>query len=183
MPTDVHGHDVPDENTVPDLIEIPAALSASINDYKVVATTTARAQYITDLAAAGITPSTSNPVEVFRSNAPAGLEHEYTTNGTTWYAITAGSRSPFAVSAGVASVTISGGSGLEAVTLPSSRFTQAPIVTATIASGSGTLASASVRAISASTTGFTLVVSDASTATSALVHWQAIQMTSASAAG
>ena len=50
--------------------------------FKRVANTTARSALVTSIGLANIT--TANPLHVWRADATAGKQHEYTTNGTTW---------------------------------------------------------------------------------------------------
>jgi hypothetical protein len=56
-----------------------------------VANVAGRASLITALAAEGYTPSTSRPVYVERADAEDGAQIEYTTNGTDWWTLYAGS--------------------------------------------------------------------------------------------
>jgi hypothetical protein len=93
MPTTVvHGHTIPLYGAVGE-VEWRAIERLALSTYKpkVIANTTARAQYIADLAALDnpIIPSTSNPVSVFRTDADAGAEFEYTVDGSTWRALLA----------------------------------------------------------------------------------------------
>lgn len=46
--------------------------------------TTVRAQHVSDITAAGYAPSTSNPVFVYRGDAPLGARTEVTEDGTNW---------------------------------------------------------------------------------------------------
>ena len=50
--------------------------------FKRVANTTARSALVTSIGLANIT--TANPLHVWRADATAGRQYEYTTNGTTW---------------------------------------------------------------------------------------------------
>ena len=50
--------------------------------FKRVANNTARSALVTSIGLANIT--TANPLHVWRADATAGKQHEYTTNGTTW---------------------------------------------------------------------------------------------------
>lgn len=99
-------------------------------------------------------------------------------NVTTWRAIAEVpvNAAPFAQAAGL---TADIAAGINTINLPAGRFTQPPIVTVTIASGSGGAAGATARVTSITTTQFTLMPSVGPYAW----LWQAIQMTSASAAG
>lgn len=91
MATDVRKHTVPAAGDAPSRSAI-LDLAKSIRDVIPVADTTARGQLITDLTTAGIGPSTSNPVFVFRADATVGREVEYTTDGSTWRVFQAGVR-------------------------------------------------------------------------------------------
>ena len=59
----------------------------TLHEWYPVATTTARAQMVTDLGAAGITIGASNPARVYRADAPVGGEHEVSEDGSTWYSV------------------------------------------------------------------------------------------------
>lgn len=74
--------------------------------------------------------------------------------------------------------------GTVTVTFPASRFTQAPLVQLTNYSAAGNLISSTYRALSVTTASFQI----SGTATAVItqngnVYWQAVQMTSAAAAG
>jgi len=86
---------------------------------------------------------------------------------------------PYAMSAGFLSLT-----GTATITLPAGRFTQSPLINATILSSSGT-AGTSVTFGTVGTTSFTLVVWTGTTVstTARTAHWTALQMTSAAASG
>lgn len=58
----------------------------SINDIVPVTSTTDRSAVV---AGIGYVPSINRPLFVFRADAPAGREVEYTTNGTTWRTVPA----------------------------------------------------------------------------------------------
>lgn len=184
MATDARGHTVPAAEDAPKRADL-TNLSLSIRDPKVVADATARAQYITDLAALPdpIVPSTSNPVWVWRTDAPDGAELEVTEDGTNWRSHYAGNRTPFAMATGTGTVALSSGSGNGGVTFPAGRFSVAPIVTATITGGSGTLATAVIRVTSVTASGCTITVSNAPSASDAPMAWHAIQMRSTQANG
>lgn len=68
-------------------------LGLSIRDIVPVANTTERGQLISDLTAAGVAPSATNPLLVYRADATAGFELEYTINGSTWRVLAATDRS------------------------------------------------------------------------------------------
>lgn len=89
MATDVRAHTVPAATDHPSRAAL-LALSLSTRDPIPVANTTARAALIVSLASAGITPTTANPVFVFRADAGAGFELEVTTDGTNWTTHAAG---------------------------------------------------------------------------------------------
>ena len=59
-------------------------LSASIRDVKTVSSEAARAALVADLVAAGDGPTTSNPLLVWRQDAPDGAQLEVTTDGSAW---------------------------------------------------------------------------------------------------
>jgi hypothetical protein len=80
MATDARGHTVPAASDHPARATL-LNLSSSIRDVAVVANTTARGTLITNLTSAGIGPTTSNPVLVFRTDS---LTYEASTDGTNW---------------------------------------------------------------------------------------------------
>ena len=157
----------------------------TVNDVILVGDVTDRS---TKVAGLSYTPSPSRPVIVFRADAPAGRELEYTTNGVDWYTVgTVGAFAPYAMAAGVTAVTSAGASTATAiVSLPPGRFTQPPIVvpeTQVPVSG-GILLGAG--AVSITTTSFELRLRSASGAgfTGTFeVSWIATQMTAAASAG
>ena len=53
--------------------------------FKRVANTTARSALVTSIGLANVT--TANPLHVWRADATAGKQYEYTTNGTTWHTV------------------------------------------------------------------------------------------------
>lgn len=91
------------------------------------------------------------------------------------------------MSAGRATVTLSAAnSSFTTVTFPTGRFTQAPVVTATVATGPAGGAKIVVRALNATTGGFSLygMTADGSAVSlSVTVNWTAIQMSDGSATG
>lgn len=188
MATDPRGHTVPAGDEPPARSAI-LDLSLSIRDPKPVANTTARAQHISDLAGAGITPSTSNPVFVFRADAPAGAQLEYTTDasGTTWHTVPATPLTAMRMAAGTASGSMASQATITiSDTFPASRFTVAPIVTPVIIGASGYVSTLRVGVSSTSTSGVTFVVNSvtgASITGSITVNWIAVQMTASTAAG
>jgi hypothetical protein len=75
-------------------------------------------------------------------------------------------------------------SGTVTVTFAASRFTQAPIVTLTNGSATGALIGTTYRALSVTTSSFQISGTAASVTTATgSVYFQAVQMTSAAAAG
>lgn len=174
MATDTRGHTVPAADDAParsDLLD----LSLSLRDPIPVASTTARAQLITDLAALtpAITPSASNPVFVFRADARAGSELEYTTDGTTWRAVNAQS---IQIDEGTVTVsTNSSGAGSQAATFEAGLFAQAPTVVAAINTGAGAWSNAIVRVTQTTTGGFLAVVTNGEASSSVSVNWIAVQ--------
>lgn len=99
-----------------------------------------------------------------------------------------GSGIPFAMAAGSVSVTATASNaGQVAVTLPAGRFTQAPIITCTIANTTAGVTQGYVaRASGITATGFTAFVirTDGASQTATMaVHWHAVQMTPTSATG
>ncbi|AUG28732.1 hypothetical protein [Microbacterium hominis] len=56
----------------------------SINDIRPVANATARDQFVTDMVAAGLEPSSTHPLFVMRADAPGLHRIEYTIDGTVW---------------------------------------------------------------------------------------------------
>ena len=67
-------------------------LSAGVR-FKRVANTTARSALVTSIGLANIT--TANPLHVWRADATAGRQYEYTTNGTTWHTILTSETPPY----------------------------------------------------------------------------------------
>ena len=67
-------------------------LSAGVR-FKRVANTTARNALVTSIGLANIT--TANPLHVWRADATAGKQYEYTTNGTTWHTILTSETPPY----------------------------------------------------------------------------------------
>lgn len=59
-------------------------LLMQVNDVRPVANAVARAQLVSNLAAAGVGPSPAAPLFVRRADAPLGSELEVTADGTTW---------------------------------------------------------------------------------------------------
>lgn len=181
MPTtDVHGHTVP-QYGVPGEVDWRALerLALSIYRPKVVANTTARAQYIDDLAALAtpIIPSTSNPVFVWRTDAGTGLELEVTVDGVNWRTYPAYPSVPKRVAKGTVSLAVAGAVGTsQAVAFPAGRFTDAPTVL--VSKTGASLAKFVPYAHSASSAGCTVGIyaGDGVAATGSVsVAWYAVQ--------
>lgn len=85
---DARRHTISDGADTPSRAGIYAAL-LTVRDPIPVANTTDRAQVLSDLSAAGITPDADEPVFVFRADAGAGRELEYTTDGANWWTVPA----------------------------------------------------------------------------------------------
>lgn len=146
-----------------------------------IADTAERATLIAALAAAGVN---DDYVVARRLDAGAGRELEYTIDaGVNWRTVVTAMHNQWATAAGSVVVSISGSAtGSAAITFPGSRFTQAPIVIATLNDASGYAASVA----SITTTGATITLRhlDGTTATlTRTVGWFAIQMLSGAAAG
>jgi hypothetical protein len=89
----------------------------------------------------------------------------------------------FAMSAGSGTTN---GSGVLTVTFPASRFTQAPLIVATVASTSGSLYATTLAHASVTTTGATIFSGNSTNAAvraSVPLNWLALQMTSAASNG
>ena len=63
-------------------------LSLSICDVVPVASATERTQLVADLTAAGVGPTAARPLFVYRADATAASEVEYTRDGATWRTVT-----------------------------------------------------------------------------------------------
>ncbi len=90
MGLDATGHYVPASTDAPARSAFDK-FSRSLRDPVPVADTAARTALLVTLAAASpsVVPSTSSPIFVFRADAGAGRELEYTIDGTTWLTIDA----------------------------------------------------------------------------------------------
>jgi hypothetical protein len=89
----------------------------------------------------------------------------------------------FSMSAGAGTTN---GSGVLTVTFPASRFTQAPLIVATVASTSGSLYATTLAHASVTTTGATIFSGNSTNAAaraSVPLNWLALQMTSAASNG
>jgi hypothetical protein len=96
---------------------------------------------------------------------------------------TIGTSAPFRMAAGSGTTD---GSGILAITFPSSRFTVAPILTVTVASTSGSIPATTLSHASVTASGATVFSANSTTGAtraSVPVTWIAIQMTSGSGAG
>ena len=87
---DARRHSVPSGGDAPSRAGWVLGPLLTVRDPIPVANATDRAQVLTDLAAAGIVPSASEPIFFFRADAGTGRELEYTTNGTTFHTVIAG---------------------------------------------------------------------------------------------
>lgn len=190
MPTtDVRGHSVPLAGEHPSRSAWLLAPLLSVKDPIPVASTAARATKVTDLASAGITPSTSNPIFFARADAGAGRELEYTTDGTTFRTVTATPVTPWGMAAGQYTFTTTAVTVMsQVISLPAGRFAVSPRMTANISTPVGGSAAMTVRAMATSSTSFTLYLYSATGATFAAglsipVDWTAVQMTATTADG
>lgn len=82
--TGVHAP-IPDDPFDPQGDDYAQAISLAGRVIIPVANATERAAVGGSLIAQGTAPSAARPFFVFRADAPAGLQLEYTTNGTLWY--------------------------------------------------------------------------------------------------
>ena len=150
-----------------------------------VADATARAQYVTDVEANGVTISAANPVFVWRQDSKV---IEWSDDGDTWSILTgkAGSM-PYAVEQGETSVTMSSGTGLNEATVnfTSGRFTVAPFVQITQRVTANASTAYVCEAVGLTTTSFTLrsIAVKGTASGSETFRWLAVQMTSAAAEG
>jgi hypothetical protein len=117
-------------------------------------------------------------VEVFSTLARTVADVYTQTQSDTKYGII-GTSAPFAIASGTITVTGSG-----TVTLPTGRFTQAPLVNVSVISANSSSAT-SVTFGTTSTTSFPVYVWTGTSASTVArtVNWTAIQMTSGSSAG
>jgi hypothetical protein len=127
----------------------------------------------------GLTALVANDiVEVMSPNAMSLADVYTQTQSDAKYGII-GTSAPFAIASGTITVTGSG-----TVTLPTGRFTQAPLVNVSVISANSSSAT-SVTFGTTSTTSFPVYVWSGTSAstTARTVNWTAIQMTSGSSAG
>jgi hypothetical protein len=103
MATDARGHYVPAASDHPSRDAWVLKVALSIKDPIPVTNTTTRAALITTLGALSpaITASTSNPIFVFRADAPAGRQVEFTVDGTNWEGDSAWTQTPITLGSGV----------------------------------------------------------------------------------
>lgn len=110
----------------------------------------------------------------------------YRRQGGAWVRLVDGNATPFAMAAGVVSgATITAGGAIDTtVTLPSSRFNVAPIISVT-QFGTGAARDVVVGVKSVTTTSFVLMRGTIGSASRSNIgaHWQAIQMGPSAAAG
>lgn len=187
MPTtDARGHTVPDPATEsPSYAGIFDAF-LSVKDPIPVANASARAVKLTELADAGIVPAPDNPVFFFRGDAGAGRELEYTTDGSSFHAVSAGARGPFAMAAGICSGAINGQSVAISDTFPAGRFTVAPLVVPSMVGIAGFTSTLRPAIQTISPSGVTFFVNStqgASVTGTVVLWWIAVQMTPTVAAG
>src|SRR3954471_23751364 len=150
-----------------------------------VANVTARAALATLVA-----PTSSKPLVVFRADATAGQQIEYSTNGSTWTTVgVLAPAVPYAQAQGLASATLTAVSVFNiAVTFPAGRFTVPPLVQTTIQGAPANGTRLVPRANQGTTSGCNVVLyhGDGTPMTAGVnvgVAWHAIQMTSSAAAG
>jgi hypothetical protein len=146
-------------------------LAQDVNDYLMDQTVM---NFASDAARSSAIPTPTQGMVSYQKDTDAIEAYD----GTNWVTRVSASV-PFAMSAGFLSVT-----GTATVTLPASRFTQSPLIFATVLSSSGA-AGTSATFGTVGTSSFSLVVWSGSTlsTTARTVHWQALQMTSAAASG
>lgn len=179
MPTtDVRGHSVPLSTEHPSRSTWVLAPLLTVRDPIPVADTTARATKVTDLASAGITPSTSNPIFFFRADAGTGLELEYTTDGSTWQTIpsTGAIEASRAVGSATISVTsLAAGTGTFVAVAFGKTLPGVPKVVVSLSGAPTGSVYLVPRALAATTTGFNLYVynvgTSAATATNVSVDY------------
>lgn len=130
MATDARGHTVPGGSDAPkrsDLLD----LGLSITDPIPVTNTTARTAKLAELATLtpAITPASDNPIYFQRADAGAGLELEFTTDGSTFHTVPATPMVPSRTARGSVALTVSSAVGAsQSVTFPAGRFTATPKV-------------------------------------------------------
>lgn len=164
---------------------IIGAYADTVNDNLSVRRTVASSQRSADLEV-NVSNSVPSANLVVRDGAAAVLSHlALREDGQLNVGVGAGLRPiPFAYAAGNVAVTVSAAaSGNAAVTFPTSRFTQPPIVVATV-----TIVSTAYFCIATGTTATGCTISaihrdGASTSGTVNVNWIAIQMTSTSGSG
>jgi hypothetical protein len=134
--------------------------------------------------ATGYGASASNPLYVFRADAPAEHQLEYTIDGTNWFTVPAGGSQPYATASGSGSRVFGGAtaSGVFGITFPAGRFSQIPnVLVSCTNTGLGIwFAAAGTSTTTASVQGF---ATGGATGLTAPFIWTATQMTAASANG
>ena len=151
-----------------------------------VANTTAR-----DALATAVAPTTSNPLIVYRSDANAGRQIEYTFNGTAWTPLTAVGTNglPYAQASGLITGTTTAVSVMNIpITFPGGRFSVAPLVQVTLqtAPANGTRLVPRISARTSTGATCTIYQGDGAVFTAGVtfdVAWHATQMLSSLAAG
>ena len=131
----------------------------------------------------GLTALVVNDVVEIFSAVARTVADVYTQTQTDSKYGTIGTSAPFRMASGIGTTD---GSGLLNITFPASRFTVAPVLTATVASLSGSFPATTLAHASVTASGATLFSSNSTTGatrTSVPVNWIAIQMTSGSGAG
>ncbi|MDA8440542.1 MAG: hypothetical protein M0Z51_17010 [Propionibacterium sp.] len=180
MATDLRGHTVPANTGHPARSDV-TNLGLSVRDPIPVPNATARSALIVSLGSVGITASTSNPIYVFRADAPAGRELEYTVNGTTWTAIPAGPYLMYTTTATTAA------DGTFSGAFPAGFFSVAPVVVASAESNTQfafAAAAATSTVAFAGHCGYFATIGGASSTTSGfVVAILAIQATPTTAVG
>lgn len=159
--TDVRGHTVPTSTEHPSRQGWVLSPLLSVKDPIVVTSTTDRTTKLSDLAAAGITPSLTNPIIFFRSNGYDGRQLEYTTDGTTFHTLPASiflekyrARGTGTIPAG----TLASGEGTSVAVSFGKTFSSIPKVVVSLSGAPSGTVFLVPRAINATTTGFTLYV-------------------------
>lgn len=151
--------------------------------FKKVANTTARTALVSSIGTANITAA--NPLLVWRTDAAAGSQLEFTTNGTKWNTVITSdaAAAPYAMAAGQGGITTSQGSTASlTVSFPGGRFSVPPRVTFSQNGSNPQLIDMIMGGVTA--TGFTIYArrNEAGTGV-AYFDWTAVQMFSTSASG
>jgi len=131
----------------------------------------------------GLTALAVNDVVEIFSAVARTVADVYTQTQTDAKYGTIGTSAPFRMATGSGTTD---GSGILTITFPASRFTVAPILTATVASTSGSFPATALSHASVTASGATLFSANSTTGAaraSTPIVWTAIQMTSGSGAG